>query len=161
MPATPIVASDRFFHRGTTKIYAVTAIANTAAPTRAELNAGTDLSPQVQAVEGWEVAGAEIETPDLGSVFTSKLPGATSVDESSITMYADQQGTDVRTLLPRGASTHIVMMFGGDVAGNKCDVYKVRVRSNAKPVNVEDEAGLITVAFSITAEPNENVTVPA
>lgn len=161
MPATPIAASDRYFHRGTTKVYAVTTIANTAAPTRAELNAGTDLSNEIQAMSGWAVSGNEVETPDLGTTFNSKLPGSTSVEESSITMYADNNGADVRTLLPRGTSTHIVVLFGGDIAANKMDVFKVRVRGLSKPVGLEDEAALIEVQFSITKEPNENLAIPA
>lgn len=160
MPATPLVASNRYFARGVTKVYAVTTIANIASPSRAELNAGTDLSPEVAEISGWQVSGGEIETPDLATVFTSKIPGSTAVDDSSITFYADQVGVDVRGVLPRGTATNIVIMYGGDVAGAKMDVSKTRVRSVGKPVSMGDDAGMVVVQFSITAEPAEDVTIP-
>lgn len=161
MPATPIAASDRFFHRGKTKVYAVTTIANILSPTRGELNAGADLSVEVADWSGWTITSGEIETPVLSSVFTSKIGGSLDIEESSITLYADKEGTDVRSLLPRDTNTHIVILDGGDVAGNKMDVFKVRVRSVGKGRSLGDEAGTVIVSFSVTAEPAENVTVPA
>lgn len=161
MAATPIVASDRYFARGLTKIYACTTVVNLGAPTRAELNAGTDLSPEVAAIAGWQVTGGEIETPDLASVFTSKIPGATSISDSSIDMYADNNGVDVRGVLPRGTITTIYILYGGDIPGAKMDGFRTRVRSVGKPVSVGDDAGIVQVQFSITTTPAENITVPA
>lgn len=161
MAATPIVASNRYFARGITKIYSCTSVVTLAAPTRAELNAGTDLSPEAASISGWLVQANEIETPDLATVFTSKIPGSTSIGDSSIDLYADDNGVDVRGVLPRGTVTTIYILYGGDVAGAKMDGFRTRVRSVGKPVSVGDDAGMVQVQFSITATPAENITVPA
>lgn len=161
MPATPIAASDRYFARGKSKIYSLTTVVSLAAPTRAELNAGTDLSPEVAGVSGWLVEATDIETPDLATSFTGKIPGSTSIGEASIDMYADDNGADVRTLLPRGTTAFIYLMYGGDVTGAKMDGFKCRVKSVGKPVTLGDDASIVTVSFTILTIPSENISVPA
>lgn len=161
MPAPAITASTRYFDPETTKVYYVASIANKAAPTRAELNAGTDLSREVADITGWNVTGEQIPTPDLGTLFTSQIPGRTTSDDSSLTFYADKAGVDARGTLPRGTNGFIVWLDGGDTANNKMDVYPIRVRSNGKMRSLSNEAARIQIQFSITSEPAENVTVPA
>ncbi|WP_116042253.1 hypothetical protein [Amycolatopsis palatopharyngis] len=161
MAAPAITASTRYFDPETTKVYYVASIASKSAPTRLELNAGTDLSPEVADITGWNVTGEQIPTPDLGALFTSQIPGRTTSDDSSLTFYADKAGVDVRGTLPRGTNGFIVWLDGGDTANNKMDVYPIRVRSNGKMRSLSNEAARIQIQFSITSEPAENVTVPA
>lgn len=161
MAATPIIASGRYFARGLTKIYYCLTIVSIAAPTRAELNAGTDLSREVAEVNGWDITSEEIETPDLATSFTSKIPGSLSVGDSSINMYADDNGADARGVLPRGTIGNIVMLYGGDIPASKMDVFPIKVRSVGKPISLGDDAATVNLQFSITAAPAENVTVPA
>ena len=162
MPATPIDVTQRYFARGITKAYFLTTVASlSTGPTRVELNAGKDLSPEIAAIDGWQVQGDNIETPDLATEFTSKIPGPTSVDDSSITFYASEDGVDVRTLLTRGTSGYIVWLDGGDVEDNLMDVYPVRVMSQGKARSLDDDAVTIEIQFAITREPVENLSVPA
>lgn len=161
MPATPISTVTRFFPTGTTKWIYCPSIANKNAPLRAEINAGTDLSGEIAEVEGWQVSSELIDVPDINSRFTSKIPGRTSADDSSITFYADPSGNDARVLFPRDTTGFILRMDGGDVAGRKMDVFPIRVSSVPKEMGTGDGAGTLTVNFAITAEPAENVTIPA
>lgn len=160
MPATPIASAVRYYRRGLSKVSWVPTIVSKAAPTRAELNAGTELSVEVGAVEGWQIVSAVVETPSLGSKFDAKIDGAISADDSSLTLYASQTGTDVRDLLARGTNGYIVWMDEGDTAGRKMDVFPVRVLSQGKIRNLED-AAQVQVQFAVTSEPAENVTIPA
>jgi hypothetical protein len=162
MPATPAPTTTRFFHVGETVVYYLPAIAAAnLVPTRAEIDAGTDLSDEIADISGWMLQGAEIETPDLGSKFNKKIPGRTSVDDSSLTFYADQRGVDVRSVLPRGTNGFIVFADGGDVTGALADVFPIRVRSVGKVRSVGDEAGRLTTSFSVTKQPAEDVALPA
>lgn len=162
MVATPIAVEERFFRRGVTKLYFLTTVASlTAGPTRTELDAGKDITKPVADTDGWLVEGTDIETPDLASEFTSKIPGPTSVDDSSVTFYADLMGEDVRTLLTRGTAGFIVWLDAGDVVDGPMDVFPVRVKSQGKTRSLDDDAATIEVGFSITDEPAENLTVPA
>lgn len=163
MPTPKITASTRYTSLATTKCYFLPAIAATnLTPTRAEMNAGTDLSRELNDWSGWTVTGNDIATPDLETPFESNIPGKTTAEQSSLTLYASKNGVDVRTLLPRNATGFIMFCDGGDVANNKADVYPVQVKSNGKMRSLAgDAADKIQVQFSITREPAENVTIPA
>lgn len=161
MPTPAITASTRYFDPEVTKVYFVPTIADKSAPTRLELNAGTDLSPEIADLSGWVIGGEDVATPDLGTRFTSNIPGREAADDSSLTLYADKEGVDVRATLPAGTNGYVVWLDGGDVAANKMDVYPIRVRSVGKMRNLQNEAAKIQVQFSITSKPASNVAVPA
>ncbi|WAZ20165.1 hypothetical protein STRCI_001264 [Streptomyces cinnabarinus] len=160
MVATPISASTRYIPPGTRAYYWVPTIAVKAAPTRVELDAGTDLTGEVADVSGFQTTSESTDTPDLGSRFTSKIPGRITADDSSITLYASEDSQDVRQLLPRDTAGFIVQFPEGDVAARTMDVFPVKVSSAPKETSIEDP-GKIMVQFTVTSEPVENVTVPA
>lgn len=162
MPTPSITASTRYFDRGTTKVYFLPTVAATnLTPTRLEMDAGTNLSNEVADINGWSVTAEQIDTPALGTEFVANIPGGTSSSDSSITFYMSANSVDARALLPRGTTGYIMWLDGGDVGGNKADVFPVRVRALAKMRSLGNEASRLEVQFSITRTPGENVTVPA
>jgi len=158
--ATPINASIRYYRRGTTKVLWVPTIANKAAPSRAELNAGTALEAETGAMAGWQTTSGTVPTPALGSRFTPVVGGEITAADSSLTFWASKDGDDVRTLLTREATGFIVWMDEGDVEAQTMDVYPVTVTSQAK-IRELDAAAQIMAQFAITSEPAENVEIPA
>ena len=162
MAPPPINAHTRYVARSKTKCYWVPTIANVQAPTRAELDAGIDLSPQLMDVDGWQVESESVETPNLADAFTGSIPGSTSADDSSVTMYSDRNGADIRAILQRDDPGNVVWLHGGDIPGNATmDVFPVRVGSLGKTITLDDDASSIEVGFNITDEPAENITIPA
>lgn len=159
MPATPITASTRYFPPGTRQVYWVPTIANYLSPTRAELNAGTDLSPQVDTMNGWSLTSAPVDTPDMGSRFTSQVPGRLTSSTNDITMYNDASSNDARGLLVRDINGYIVTLWEGDTTGKKMDVWPVRVMAQAMDTTVDDP-GKCTFSFAVTKIPATNVTIP-
>lgn len=159
MSATPITASDRYYRLGTTKVIWVPTIATLASPSRAEINAGTDLSPELTATSGWEVTGNTEDTTALGSIFIGKVPSTTTAAESSLTFYADSTSVDVRALLLRGTVGNIVWMDEGDVAGHLMDVFPIRVTSAPKQRDITSVAQIM-INCAILREPAENVIIP-
>jgi hypothetical protein len=160
MAAPNITASTRYARFGVTRVVYAPACANIASPTRAEINAGTDLSNEVSEISGFQVTSNFIDTPDLGTSFTAKVAGRTSADDSSITMYASVNSVDVRTLLPRGTTGFLMWFDEGDVAGRRFDIYPITVGSVPKDRSIE-EASRMSVNVAITRTPAENVVVPA
>lgn len=160
MAPSTITKSDRYFRPGKTKVYFVDTLADYTSPTRTEIDAGTDLSPEVASVEGFSVTSDSIDTPDLASRFTSKIPGAITADNSSINFYADSTSTDVRTILPRDTEGFVLWLDEGDSEGNTMDVFPVTVASAPKLRSLSDPAQ-IQIQFTITSEPEEDVDVPA
>lgn len=160
MSATPITASDRYYRQGVSKVLWCPTLADYHTPTRLEINAGINLSPEVSAVSGWEVTGNTEDTPALGSVFIGKVPSTTTAADSSLTFYADSTGDDARGVLTRNQSGFIVWMWEGDVAGYFMDIFPSRVTSVPKQSDISSVAALMA-NFAVTREPAENVTIPA
>jgi len=159
MPATPLTPTTRYFPPGVRKIYWVPAISNYSAPTRAELNAGTDLSAEIETMNGWSLQGATVDVPDMGSRFTSQVPGRLTSAQNDITAYMSQNSNDVRSLLPRDTNGYVVCLWEGDVTGQKMDVFPVRVVTQANDT-VVDDPGKTTISFAITKLPAIYITIP-
>ena len=162
--APPVItAATRYTSRGSTKIYWVPTVASYAtAVTRAELNAGTDLSTQLMDSSGWSVSANQIDAPDMSTRFTSKIAGEITADDSSLTMYASKNGVDARALMPRDAVGFIVILFGGDIPGNKMDVWQVSVTAVSKQISVQGkDPDTLVISYSPTAPPTENLVIPA
>jgi hypothetical protein len=161
VPATPIAASVRYFRPGLTKVYWVRTIATYTTPTRAELNAGTDLSGEVAEISGFSVVSDSVDTPDLLNRFVSKIPGRITADDSSINFYASSTGfTDARSVLPRDTTGFLVFMDGGDVSTTgRMDVWPATVASVGKLRALEDPAQ-VAIAFTPTKVPAEDIVIP-
>jgi len=161
MPPTAITPSVRFFRPGTTKVYWVRAIVLYTAPTRLEINSGTDLSGEIAEIGGFSVASDTIPTPDLGTRFVPKIAGRINADDSSLNFYATSTGfTDARSVLPRDTTGYVIFMDGGDVATTgKMDIFPATVTSVPKLRALEDPAQ-VQVSFAITRVPAEDITIP-
>lgn len=160
MSATPISPTKRYYRKGVTKIVFCTTLASKSAPTRAEIDAGKDLSGEIAEINGWQVTSAFVDTPDLNSRYTGKIPGDISADDSSLNFYASSDSIDVRQLLPRDTTGFILIMDEGDKPAQLMDVFPVTVGSAPKLRTLSDPA-MIQINFSISSEPAENVTIPA
>jgi hypothetical protein len=136
----------------------VAAIANKNAPTRAELNAGVDLSAEIAAASGWALVANMVDMPDLGSRFTSQVGGRLTSGPNDLTMYLSANGVDARSLLPRGTTGFIVTLLEGDNTGGKMNVFPVVVTSQAP--DMSENAGQATWSFAVSSLPVENLTIP-
>lgn len=160
MTAPAISSSTRYIPEGVTEFYFVAAMADYTSPTRSELNAGTNLTPEVADAGDWAITSASVDTPDLGNLFTSQITGKITADGTTLNMYADDASSDARSLMPRGTTGFIVKFPEGDVAGHKMDVFPVKVGSVPKPTSMGNPSTL-NFTYYVTKVPAENVTVPA
>lgn len=159
MPPTPLTPTTRYLAVGIRKCYFVPTIANYLAPTRAELNAGTDLSAEMQTATGWSLQGSTLDTPDMGTTFTSQVPGRRTSPTNDITFYMSQNSNDVRSLLPQNTNGFVVWLWEGDISGQKMDVFPVRVITQANDANPEN-AGSTVISFAVTKIPAIYVSIP-
>lgn len=160
MAAPNITATQRYFAPGVTRIVFAASVSTITSVSRSEINAGTDLSNEVVEVDGWSVNANLLDAPDLGHKFNSKVSGRTEADNSSITMYQSKTTSDARTLLPRGTTGFILIMWGGDVSGRRMDVYPVECASVGKAIP-DNKASDMRFMFAITSEPAEDIVIPA
>jgi hypothetical protein len=161
MPPTAITPSVRYFRPGTTKVVWVRTITTYTAPTRTEINAGTELSGEIAEISGFSVTSDTIPTPDLGNRFVPVISGRINAPDSSITFYASSTGfTDARSVLPRDTTGFLIIMDGGDVATTgRMDCYPATVTGVPKQRALEDPAQ-VTVQFALTKVPAEDIVIP-
>jgi hypothetical protein len=160
MAAPAIAGSNRFIPEGSTQFYWVPTMANYLSPTRAELNAGTDLTPELAESGDWAITSDAVDTPDLKTLFTSQIPGKITVDGSTLNMYSDVAAADARSLMPRTTVGYVVKFPGGDIAGRKMTTFPVKVGSAAEPTSFGAPTTL-NFTYYVTKIPGENLTVPA
>lgn len=159
MAPPPLSPTIRYFPPGTRKVYWVVTISNYLAPTRAEINAGVDLSAEISALNGWSLTSASVDTPDMGSRFTSQVPGRLSSSTNEITCYMSQNSIDARQVMTRDANGYVILLWEGDVAGQKMDVFPVRVQAQA-PDSATDNPGTCTFSYAATRLPAIGITIP-
>jgi hypothetical protein len=161
MPATPITVTNRYTPPGRRKYNWLTAVAAyPAMATRAEINAGSDLSAELAEVNGFELTGDSADAPDLGGGFVAQVPARVTASDSEFVFYASSNSADIRTVLPRGTAGFVLILPEGDVPTQKCEIWPATVKSMFIDGSVEDP-GKIHVQLSITKLPIQNLTIPA
>ncbi len=164
MVATPIATATRYTSRGSTKCYWVETISNPAAPTRSELNAGTDLSPELMDQDGWTEEPELLDAPDLASRRTKQVAGPINPSEPSLTMYASKTGADddIRTVVDEDDEGYIVWLYGGDVGGQTMSVFPVTVVSLTYQPSVSgSDVDTVLVSFAVRDDTQLNLDIPA
>lgn len=156
----------RYFRRGKSKVLftptvaGYSATAGTGSPTRAEITAGTPLTPQVAEVTGFQFSNSPIATPDLNSTFTSTIAGEDTAADSGFTFYDDDAATTIRTALAKGTKGFILMFPYGDVATKRCEVWPVESTGVADEWSAGNDPARFAVSFGITSPPSLNGTIP-
>lgn len=161
MTAPAIAPVDRYIAAGVTRIYWVGTIAVVAAPTRLELDAGWDLSGEVADTGGWTGSPSFMPTARLASTWETSRRGRRRPEGTSITLYADRAGDDIRALLAVGTVGNVVVFHGGDVPGRLMDVWPVEVAALSQPTTIIGDPAQVVASFAVPADPVLDVVVPA
>lgn len=151
---------------GRTKLYQVPSIANIAAPTVAELNAGVALDGLVtpDGVIGFEPDTGDVDTSKLNSTFSTTAAGRASFSGTMLRLIK-QTGTDtVYNTLVYGFATNIVIRR--DVTSttvwatsDKVEVYPVQIGEVRNLSPAPNEVHKYEVITKITNQPNLRATV--
>jgi len=161
MPPAKLNKTRRFINPEVTKTYWIETFADINAPQRAEIDAGVDLTDEIAGMTGFEVRADRVPTPDLGSKKTGRITGRVNPGDAQITFYGDRGTQDIRDVLSRGDRGHIMILDGGDIAGQKARVFAVEVSAITPTTDVAGtESARIMVDFSIE-DWAEEVTIPA
>ena len=162
MVATPIATPAFYVPLSIRKINWYPAVANMASVTRAEINAGTDLSPAIpdDGVTVWTVKAEFADAPTFLGGFTAKVAkNQISPEDSALDFYMSSTSADVRTLLPRGTAGYIGMLWEGDTAGKKMTTFQVAVAAQSPQPDGGNPAR-ITIQFALFGF-GEMSTIPA
>ncbi len=148
------------FRRGLSEIHFCPAVASLAAPSRAEVTAGTDLTPAVAAINGFQFSNSPIMTPKLSTTFTTQIPGEDTSPTSSLDFYDDDADDAIRDALTKGTTGFLVFMPYGDVPGARAEVWPAITTGANDQWTMSNEAAKFQVAFAITEAPVQEAVVP-
>lgn len=140
----------RKMRKGISKVSFVPTIAAKAAPTQAEITAGTDLTPDLAEINGVTFANQPIDTPDFSSGWTKKIPGEDQADDPTLTFYEDDTSTTIRDALDKGTAGYLVFMPWGKAATKVAEVWPVTVASNAREWSSGNDPARFVVTFTTT-----------
>ncbi len=154
----------RVVSEGVVKVRFCPTIANKNAPTVAELNAGTNLTPILpkDGVNFGTTNGNMVDTGSLDTAFDSQETGSYGVS-GSLTGFRDNAADTFYDLFTRGTRGFVVIgRFGlTPAAGEKVEVYPVAAQEPSHPATTPNERQTVTVDFAVTAEPAKRATVAA
>lgn len=102
---------------GKVKVALVDTISSIAAPTVAEMTAGTDITDQLTAdgLVGFQPETAEVDTTSMLSTFDTKQPGRSSYSGSMLRFKKQDTDTVYNTYV-KGTATHVVVRRDGSAA---------------------------------------------
>lgn len=152
---------------GEIRYWFVTTIANIAAPTTAEINAGVDMTPYGLRDGLSTPRGANmVDTSDVSSKDNTQDVGTRDNGPLVYTAHRDSvSGSDVawNTLLEDAVGYWVVRRFGGSAAAiastNKVEVYPVIV-ATAAPVDIaENQSQRVLITLGVTRVPNLRAVV--
>jgi len=138
----------------------VPTIANIAAPSRAEIDAGNDLSGQLIEAPGWSVSSATVQSQSFRGAALN-LTGLQTIAESTLVMRLSRTATDARSILliqSPPLAGYIIVFPEGDVSGYKMDVFSVQVLGAPRSDALGDPA-VATFQFAVN-DYRLRVTVP-
>jgi hypothetical protein len=159
MSATPINEGEAFSALdGMEVLFLPVVAAGTDIPTRAEIDAGTDLSPAIETWEGFDVDSGEFERKGLAR-FSGSIPGRITITSGQLTFFADRGGDDVADVLPDGTTGAILFMPNGDIPGDRMNVWPIRVNRLTELFNMEGP-NTLRAKFTHPRLPKERVTIP-
>lgn len=160
-----------FFRRGKSGAIFVPTIGNKAAPTVAEIGAGTQVSKAVAAINGFETTLNRINQGVMAYSEELQIDGPqTFADASMVLLEDDGTGSDgdstarvaARTALVEGATGYMVLSptkTGALVAADKCEVWPIKIGAVNRSWALETEVARYTAQYAITATPAKAAVV--
>lgn len=150
---------------GRTRVYVVPTIANIAAPTVAELNAGTDISGLLtpDGLSGFEPDTGDVDNSKLNSTYSTMLPGRVSVSGPLLRLIK-QSGTDTvyNTLVYAYAFNVVIRRdMTSATAWATSQAVEVYPAACGEVRNISPEANSVhkyEVPLKITSQPNLRAT---
>jgi hypothetical protein len=161
MVATPISPVVRFQRAGNTSIVLIDMPAIPGAPTRAEIDAGVDITGDVQGVDGFTREPGFLDVPDWGSLETDQIRGRSPSSQGTVRMYADQGGPDgdIRAEVAEGDLKELLFMPHGDVPADKMTVFDVEIAGVNE--TFDDTAATLVSVGSAIRKRYTAVAIPA
>jgi hypothetical protein len=156
----------RYVYEGKTDAWWVTTIANKAAPTVAEINAGTNLTNFV-AKDGvaTNFTNNKVDSASIAETFNAQLAGSFGSD-LELTMFRDDTADTAWNLWVQGTNGFVVLRravaSGAAVAAaQKVEVFPAQMLEPTVANSAQDTQVRFTGGVAVTSAPNQKATIAA
>lgn len=150
-----------FFRRGSgAKIMWAPAVVGTS-PTRAEITAAADVTPQLNGVNGVKLNNAPIAAPNMAERFTPQIDGPDNVDTSTLVLLDDTASSTLRTAMAKGSVGALLLFPYGDVPTKRMEVWRGKTTGVNDEWTVGDEPARVEIGLIFTQTPTQTAVVPA
>jgi hypothetical protein len=126
-------------------------------PAVADITAAIDLTDYISGLN-FSATGSALPTPSLATLFETSIPGTTTAT-ATLDAYRDDEDDLAWDTLPRATEGCVfVSRYGGTpaVAGDKLEVWPVRVISRTASNMTNNTVQTFTCTFSVPQEPSED-----
>lgn len=155
---------SRTVYEGNVKVHFVPTIADTAAPTVAEITAGTNLTPFITK-DGVSVPNGQnmVDSATIEDTFDAQRVGSWGGGPLTLTMFRDDTDeTDSYELVTYGLEGYVVISRFGEVqSGSAVEVWPVEAHQPTLMQTAANEMQKFSAAFAVTATPALNAAVAA
>lgn len=149
---------------GKVKLYYLPAAASVAAPTVANVAAGTNLTPYLP-TSGLNIDPTQnnASIPMMDDGFVIEAIGTESVGITlTLTRDSVSADDDAWTLFVRGLTGYLlVSRFGSPIAGSRVEVYPIEAHDPTPMAPAENEFQQFQVRLAVNASPNRKAVVAA
>jgi hypothetical protein len=154
----------RYFRRGKSRAIWCPTVSNPAAPTAAEIAAGTDITIPITSIAGWTTDIARFNEPSMGRTQNPQGSGEETFGDATMNLHEGNgvAGTDetqlaaARAALVEGSTGYMVLVpyaaAGAIPATTKCEVWTSEVGSNNRDWDLGNVFAKYVVSFA-----NQNV----
>jgi hypothetical protein len=160
--------ANEYYRRGVAKAYFLaSAPAITASPTTVEIAAGVDLSPQLNAIDGFSNKTTFIDVENLSSQTTTSLSGPIKADGGSLTFNEKKNPSGVTSssydtimaTMVQGTTGYLLLLPYGTTAGNDGELWPVTVGSFSRKWDMGNTPGKWMADMAVTGTPTQHVTI--
>ena len=156
----------RYVHEGNTKVAFVPTIADTDAPTVAELGAGTDLS-ELLTKDGLQTPDTQnmVDSSTLADTFDAQVVGSWG-GSITLTGFRNQGADDLWDLAVYGTNGYLVVRRGipydtAWTAAQDVEVYPIEMHEPVPNQTGANEEVRFTLACAVTGQPSKRAVVAA
>jgi hypothetical protein len=167
-PVRVVYAMARYSTPGNSEVWMVTTIASPAAPTAAELNAGTDMTAVLQLLPSIPRTANLVDISDLSDKFEARQVGTRGGDQLQFTVLRDDAGAESELAAVAEDTVGFIAIGRKALAtpgtwaiGDEVDVFPVTIASDADGDPGRNDADTAVISAAITANPTRRFSIAA
>jgi hypothetical protein len=157
-----VATGGRFWRRGNMSAHFVPTVADTGAPTVAEITAGDELTQDLFGIDGLGFENQPIDVPDMSSQAKKQIPGEDDLQAGTLHIYEERTTNPLGAVLAKGTRGFLVIApykSSFPAATDKVEVWPVEVASSSRPTGTDATGAMRDFKVTVTDAPDQDAVV--